>query len=215
MKRGRAQAASDYVIIGALVFIIVIPLTAFLISKISVFKKTQITDISEAVKNSVSTVYTLTPKSSTKLTIDIPNNVNTSIEANRIIIDHKRDSTVIELPVNLVGTFPQNPGRHTIILYNNEDSVIVSECGNSIIESPVEQCEQTNNTNCNSGAAQCILSGSYKCLCPCNYDFECFTQICDTSLGVCTYCDPPLVNCPTTDKYVCINGICVKEEEPV
>lgn len=203
----KGQSNTDYIIIAGIIFIVLLPLTRTFMTRLNVYKETQIEESISSMKNAVTTIYSLTPKSSTKLLLEIPRDISSSLQDNMLIINYKGQLITTEFPTNLAGNFPSTSGRHNVNLYNNGTAVIISECGNELVEQPVEQCEVNDNNNCNSGANECINGGSYKCQCRCNSNIECFTNLCDKDLNVCIYCNPPLIPCKRGQP--CINGICV------
>lgn len=200
-----AQSTLDYLILTGIIIVVVIPLLTISSNRIDIAREAQITEAVKVIQFAVAELINLGYGSATERVVQIPSGIDSSIIQNNILIlRFKNRDLVFDFGYNVAGSFPINEGRHYIKLFNNGTHIVLSSCGNVIIEPP-EECDCPDPSNPSACALPTPPPGGFNpppgvpvCYPP-NHQYACRLS-CVTS-----------TNCP--GGFVCYNNACIPYSE--
>lgn len=204
MKK-RGQSAFDVIMLVGFILLLLAPITVFMYEQASSFKKLQVTDSLETLKNSITLLRRLGQYSAQPVTLNFPKDSSIQVNGRMVRVSFHGEEYVEEMPIELRST-PLQGSMQTVELYYSGEVAVIRGCGNDYIDSG-EQCDQNNG--CIQERSECI-----SCLqCTCDENEDCSSRYCDIDVGFCTPCSADNQCSPG---YLCEEGTCnVKPPPPV
>ncbi len=218
----KSQSSLETILLAGIIIAALIPLFYYISNQFGYIGESKISESLETTDASAETILSLGVGSSKTVEIFNPSGIlgfSWSSDKRTLTLDYTKGEIFYTFPIDMLGLdvetgttqeviWPTTEGIHRLHLINYGEYIIVSECGNNVLEIN-EQCDGQANKLCKYAGQQPVCNK--ECTCYCEVDSDCPFGTCNEQTKSCEsdgFCGDGILD-PSEAEECDDGGLCV------